>query len=66
MKTFKAFIKPFEAPKRSLNIKFKLIFSVHAESGREVLKELISEVNPKPYQTPKMELSTKMVTALSH
>ena len=34
---FKAFIKPFEAPQRSVKIKFKLIFSLHLASRREGL-----------------------------
>ena len=37
MKAFKAFMKPFEAPQRSLKIKINLIFSLHLESGREGL-----------------------------
>ena len=36
MKTFKAFIKPFEAPQRSLK-KNKLIFSLRPELGGEGL-----------------------------
>ena len=35
MKALKAFIKPFEAPRRSVKIKFiELIFSLHLGSGR--------------------------------
>ena len=28
IKTFKAFVKPFEAPQRSVKVKFNLIFSI--------------------------------------
>ena len=37
MKAFQAFTKPFEAPKRSLIIKIKVIFSLRPESGLEGL-----------------------------
>ena len=35
MEAFKAFIKPFEAPQKSVKIKFKLIFSFRPGSGIE-------------------------------
>ena len=38
MKTYKALKKPFEAPQRSVKIKFKLIFSLGPGMGREGLK----------------------------
>ena len=38
MNAFKAFIKPFEAPQRSVKIKFKLIFSLCPGSEREGLR----------------------------
>ena len=37
MKAFKAFIKPFETPQRSVKIKFNLIFSLCPGLGREGL-----------------------------
>ena len=37
MKALKAFIKPFEAPQRSVKIKSKLIFSFLPGSGQEGL-----------------------------
>ena len=38
MKVFKTFLKPFEAPQKSVKIKFKLIFSLLLGSGRAKLK----------------------------
>ena len=35
MKAFKAFIKPFEAPRRSVEIKIQLNFSLRQGLGRE-------------------------------
>ena len=37
MKALKAFIKAFEAPQRSVNIKFKLFFSLRPRLGGEGL-----------------------------
>ena len=42
MKAFKAFIKPFEAPERSVKIS-KLIFSLRPELGWEGLNVIISK-----------------------
>ena len=38
MKVFKTFIKPFEAPQKSVKIKFKLVFSLLLGSGLAKLK----------------------------
>ena len=38
MKAFKALIKPFQAPRRSVKKKFKLIFSLRPGLGWEGLK----------------------------
>ena len=38
MKAFKAFIKPFEAPQRSVKIKLNLIFSLRLGLGGEGLR----------------------------
>ena len=38
MKAFKAFIKPFDTPQRSVKIKLTLIFSLRPGLGREGLK----------------------------
>ena len=37
MKAFRALIKPFEVPQRSVKIKFHLIFSLRQALGREGL-----------------------------
>ena len=39
-KTFKTFIKPFEAPQRSVKKKFKLMFSLCLGLGRKGLRKL--------------------------
>ena len=39
MTAFKAFIKPLEAPQRSVKIKFNLIFSLRPGLGREGLSK---------------------------
>ena len=45
------FIKPSEAPQRSMKIKFKLIFSPRSGSGREVLNHTENKTNVQEKQT---------------
>ena len=50
MKAFKAFIKPFEVPQKSVKKKFKLFFSRQPRSGREGLTGyLIQKIRVRPY-----------------
>ena len=49
-KTFKALIKPFERPQRSVKIKFELIFSLRQGLGEEELKAVFFFIELVAYE----------------